>query len=121
MKQSRASSRHLSADERTVVADRIVAFLRDRHPAKMPENVEADTGIPAETVSQWEQRGSAPSIAAAFRLFNAYGPEFLVAAMGDSAPDWLRKGAIAAEIEQRQRVLEEGAQRIEELRAMLAK
>lgn len=72
--------------DRTTVAERVVAFLRTRHPHKMAECVAAETGINAGTIRKLEERLSAPSLAVFGRLGCAYGPEFLHAVFGW---DWL--------------------------------
>lgn len=89
MKQSPAKKQQVCAAERTIVASRIIAFLRQRHPVKMPEHVAAAIGVSAETVNQWEQRHSLPSALAISRLTLAYGPAFFAAFLGDLAPAWL--------------------------------
>lgn len=73
---------------RTDVGDRVIAFLRQRHPSKTPDHVAVETGVPAGTIQKWLDRGSAPSVAHYCRLWLAYGPEFLVATAGQ-APAWL--------------------------------
>lgn len=94
-------------------AERCVAFLRQRHPHKTPEAVEAATGgaVPADTVKKWLARASAPGFRACFALIGAYGPDFIAAVM-ERPPDWLcdslraerlrqlsaQQAAIAAEI-----------------------
>ncbi len=73
--------------------ERVVAFLTSLYPTKMPEAVEADTGIPAATVRKWP--GSAPSFTAFVRLVMAYGPELLCACT-DQPPAWLDEAARVA-------------------------
>jgi DNA-binding phage protein len=90
--QSSRVARQESASDRMVVADRIVAFLRHLHPYKTAECVAADTGIRATTVAKWLERGSAPNLAAGFRLIRAYGPEFVCAVM-TNPPEWLDAAA----------------------------
>ncbi len=98
MRQSPSRSRQLPAAERAGAAERIIAFLRDQHPLKTAENVAADTGLSAETVQTWIDRGSAPNVVGMIYLVGAYGPEFLAAAMGDRAPQWLTAAGQDAEL-----------------------
>ncbi|MCE4223433.1 hypothetical protein HCU64_06690 [Methylobacterium sp. C25] len=88
MKQSRVNAPTVVGDERTVVADRTIDFLRRLHPQKTAENVAADTGIAAATVARWMDRGSAPNSAAFLKLLGAYGPELLCATM-DNPASWI--------------------------------
>ncbi|KAA2237705.1 hypothetical protein [Salinarimonas soli] len=92
MGQSHLTSRQLDDAGRTVVAERINAFLRQLYPLKTAEAVAADTGISANTVAKWLERGSAPSTWATFRLIGAYGPEFACAVMANP-PAWLDRAA----------------------------
>lgn len=98
-----------------------MAFLRQRYPVKTAECVAAEIGVSVETVNQWNQRGSLPSAMALFRMFGVYGPEILATAMGDSAPDWLRRDVIEAELERTEREIAARRARHEELRAQLAR
>lgn len=79
----------MSVAERTSAAERVAAYLRRLHPAKTAENVACDTGLNAETIQKWLDRGSMPSAVGLIYLVGAYGPEFLAACMGDRAPAWL--------------------------------
>ena len=88
VRQSSRRASHLTPASQTVVAERIIAFLRQRHPYKTADNVSAETGVPAGTVQKWIDRGSAPSAFAVFRLLGAYGPEF-ASAVYINAPAWL--------------------------------
>lgn len=88
VRQSSRRASHLTPASQTVVAERIIAFLRQRHPYKTADNVSAEAGVPAGTVQKWMDRGSAPSAFAVFRLLGAYGPEF-ASAVFTNAPAWL--------------------------------
>lgn len=90
--KSHLNSAQLGGVERTVVQARTVAFLRRLYPQKTAECVGADTGISANTIAKWLDRGSAPTSWAFCRLICAYGPEFAVAIM-DHAPAWLDRAA----------------------------
>lgn len=100
MEQSRRKATTAVGEDRTVVADRLVSFLRARHPVKTAENVAADTGIAAATVARWLDRGSAPSILQLGKLVGAYDAEVLCAIL-DSPPAWL---VDAARQEERRRI-----------------
>ncbi|GJD92891.1 hypothetical protein [Methylobacterium iners] len=78
--------------ERTTVQERTTAFLRQVYPTKTAENVAADTGISANTIAKWLDRGSAPTSWAFLRLLTAYGPELACAVMTDP-PAWLDRAA----------------------------
>lgn len=88
MRQSSQFSGQLSVAHRTDVADRIVAFLRARYPAKTAENVAADIGGAPGTIQKLIDRGSAPSALLFTRLVCAYGASFLRAAI-ETPPDWV--------------------------------
>ncbi len=79
--------------ERPDVAERVIAFLRNRYPLKTAECVAADLKTKICTAEKWLERVSAPSTWIMLRMVSAYGPEFLAAVMGDSAPQWLRESA----------------------------
>lgn len=85
----------MSENNRTVVADRIVAYLRQLYPTKTAESVAADTLISQGTVQKWLDRGSAPGVIALLALAAAYGPPLLAAAYLHP-PDWLDQAARAA-------------------------
>jgi len=88
----------------TSVAERLVAFLRERHPVKTIDCIAAETGIARTTVAKWFERGGGPSAGAFLALVGAYGPDIICAVM-HSPPDWLvaakreaRREALAREI-----------------------
>lgn len=99
-------------------ADRVVDFLRARHPAKTAEEIEAATGgrVSSATAKKWLSRASAPSFFACLALISAYGPAFLAAVMDDQ-PDWLNAAARA----QRLAGLEAEARRIDAERVGLSR
>ena len=70
------------ASERTTVAERVLAYLRQRYPLKMPEAVAADIGVSVATIRKLEERASAPSLAVFWRMADVYGAAFLYAAFG---------------------------------------
>lgn len=86
--QSHRRASQLAPATQTIVAERVIDFLRRLHPIKTADNVFVETGVPAGTVQKWLDRGSAPSAFAIFRLMAAYGPEFACAVF-TSAPAWL--------------------------------
>lgn len=98
MQQSPANDRQTPADVRSGAAERIIAFLRFRHPVKTADCVAADTGLAPETVQTWIDRCSAPNIVGLIYLVGAYGPDFLAACMGDRAPEWLTAAGQDAEL-----------------------
>lgn len=86
--QPHAASHEIESRGRTSLGERVVAFLRSRHPTKTADNVAADTGVSVNTVKTWLDRASAPNADGYTRLWIAYGPDFL-AAMPDKPPAWL--------------------------------
>ena len=78
--QSRGKLPATAGADRSAIAERILAFLRARHPSKMADCVSAETGVSANTIRALDERGSAPSVAILYRLSAAYGPDFLAAA-----------------------------------------
>lgn len=102
---SNKSSTSVASRER--LAERVIAFLRRRHPVKMPEAVAAETGISAHTIRKMEERASAPSLAVFIALGSAYGPEFLHAVSGWRWLDAESRAEKLAAIEARRARLEE--------------
>jgi hypothetical protein len=80
-------------------AERVVLFLRARHPAKTAEEVEAATfgRVSSATAKKWLAGVSNPSFFGCIALISAYGPEFLAAVM-DDAPAWLSEAARAEKL-----------------------
>lgn len=101
--QSGARAGQHGAAERTVVQERLSAFLIGLYPTKTTDTVAADTGISANTVSKWLDRGSAPSAWAMLRLLDAYGAEFALAVM-TKPPAWV---CAAAREQKRQRLADQ--------------
>lgn len=104
-------SRQTDSAARTNVGERVIAFLRQRHPIKTADNVAADSGVPAGTVQKWLDRGSAPSVVHFARLVSAYGPDVAALAFA-SPPAWLdhaqrteRAAILRAEIAAREAML----------------
>jgi hypothetical protein len=91
MRQSALSARRLPAVNRIVVAERINAFLRKRHPQKTAEHVSAETSIPAGTVAKWLERGSSPGAVGILLMVMAFGPEFLAEAYAEKTPEWVKE------------------------------
>jgi DNA-binding XRE family transcriptional regulator len=101
-----------SVASRERLAERVIAFLRRKHPHKMPDAVAAETGVSAHTIRKMEERASAPSLAVFLALGHAYGPEFLHAVSGWR---WLDAESRAEKLNQ----IEARKQRLEdELRAL---
>jgi len=80
MRTSGLKNRLDGARDATIVADRINAFLRRRHPYMTAKQVASDTGIAPATISKWLERNSAPSCMHMGRLYFAYGIDFFAAA-----------------------------------------
>jgi hypothetical protein len=91
MRQSAVNGRRLPATNRAVVADRINALLRRRHPKKTAEHVSAETSIPAGTVAKWLERGSSPGAVGTLLMILAYGPEFLAEVYAEQTPEWVKE------------------------------
>lgn len=91
MRQSAANGRRLPATNRAVVAERINAFLRRRHPQKTAEHVSAETSIPAGTVAKWLERGSTPGAVGTLLMILAFGPEFLAEVYAEKTPEWVKE------------------------------
>lgn len=107
---SQKPSTHVASRER--LAERVIAFLRRKHPQKMPEAVAAETGVSAHTIRKMEERLSAPSAAVFVALGDAYGAEFLHAVTGWRWLDGAHRAEKLAALEARRARLEE------ELRAL---
>lgn len=106
MKKYSGNGRTGSEERANEFRDRLVTFLRRRHPHKTAAAVAADTGIEAATVRKWLETGNiVPSGGAVFRLILAYGPEFLCA-VTPTAPAWLQRAAKTEEQERAKRVIE---------------
>jgi transcriptional regulator with XRE-family HTH domain len=89
----------------------LVAFLRNEHPTKTAESVEAHCGISAATVRKWMSGETNPNGTALAILLLAYGPEAFASCVKCS-PDWLACAVrqevvrkLNSEIEDRQRKL----------------
>lgn len=87
--QTHPASHEIESRERQSLGERVVTFLRARHPMKTADNVAADTGIPVNTVKTWLNRASAPDGDGYTKLWVAYGLDFL-AALPDVQPPWLQ-------------------------------
>ena len=113
MGKSRVSSPAVVGSERTDVAERVVEFLRRRHPVKPAECIASSVCISVSTAQKWIERSSAPSSWMLVKMIHHYGPEFLAAVMGELAPEWLnesahteRRARIAANIQKLQAELD---------------
>lgn len=89
--QARPIADALESRRGPTVGERVVAFLRQRYPAKTALNVSADTRgrIPVATIKTWLQRGSAPDADGYTDLWIAYGPDFLAVLAEGRTPEWL--------------------------------
>lgn len=97
VRQSHANIRQLSGLDQTVVAERVVAFLKRKHPDNTAKVVARQTDISRDTVAKWIERGSAPNAEGMARLICVYRTDFLIAVLG-GADQWL---AVAAWHERR--------------------
>lgn len=91
MRQSALKRTTLVAVNRAVVAERINAFLKRKHPQKTAEHVSAETSIPAGTVAKWLERGSAPGVVGTLLMILAFGPEFLAEVYAEKTPEWVKE------------------------------
>ena len=95
--------------------DRIITHLREVHPRKPADFVAAEIGISVNTVRKWFSGESTPSAPAVFALINAYGPEFIAAAVPD-APSWLRSAVRTEQLEALKAQADAIKRRMEQLR-----
>ena len=100
-----------SATKAKDLGDRVVSFLRLRHPQKTAANVAANSHLTEARVKAWLESRSVPDGTAMLRLIAAYGPDFLNAVMQERI-GWLddavmaeRENALRTEIEERQQQL----------------
>jgi hypothetical protein len=77
----------------------LVAFLRDQHPSKTAESVEAHCGVPACTVRKWLAGETTPGGFALASILLAYGPEAFAFCV-KCAPSWL-SAAVRADMADR--------------------
>ena len=89
MHQQSRPSRQMSAGERTDVAERVVAYLRQQHPFDTAKHVATRTGHKVETVQKLLDRCSMPSGVFLLDLMLAYEADFLAEIMADAAPEWV--------------------------------
>lgn len=113
MRQSRVKSPTV-VGARSEISDRIVAFLRARHPAKWADAAAAELRVSRSTLAKLEERGSAPSLALFGRMGAVYGPDFIASVF--PAWSWLTPIGRA---ERQARLESEIAERLEELSALL--
>jgi len=94
----------------------IADFLRARHPSKTAQTAAAKIGVDAARVAKWLEGSSAPNAIALVAMFNAYGPTFLAAVMGEHAPRWLIEAARAERIAEHEAERARVDQQLNELR-----
>ena len=114
MRQSRAKHPTTVGKQRSDISERVVAFLRHRHPAKWADSAAAELNVSRSTLSKLEERGSAPSLALFGRMGAVYGPEFIAYVF----PAWSWLSPIGR-AERQERLESEIAERLEELSALL--
>lgn len=93
----------------------LVAFLRQEHPTKTAESVEALCGIPAPTVRKWLSGETTPSGAAPATLLLAYGPEAFASCV-KCAPRWLHAAVREEMTEKLESEIAERERRLADLR-----
>lgn len=102
----------------TSLANSIVDFLRRRHPAKTPESVAAETGLPPGTVKNWLRGLSGPSADALVTLIDRYQVE-LLAALPLAQRGWAEILARAARLEVLEAEISRAEASLKALRAVL--
>lgn len=110
--QNRFTTHHSGDD--SSLGERITAFLRREHPNKTADAVEAETGIPRNTVAGWLRIGSPPSGEAMAALIGAYGLRLLAVMLPDAR--WLDDAFQAERLAQLQADHERIGREIEALR-----
>lgn len=110
MRQTGAAARQFDRVTVNFVAERVIGFLRDRHPTNTAKMVARDTAgaLPVRTIDKWLERVSSPNARAYTVLWLTYGPEFL-AALSPTKLGWLDanvRAARAAEIDRQIAALE---------------
>ena len=91
-RQSHVNIGQLSGLNQACVAERVVAFLKQRHPLGTAKCVAREIAVPRDTVAKWIERGSAPNAEALLRLIQVYKTDLLIALLGGAEP-WLAMAA----------------------------
>ncbi|MGX9981957.1 hypothetical protein [Methylobacterium fujisawaense] len=115
LRQSHGNIGQLSGLDQTIVAERVVTFLRRRHPHSTAKHVARDLDISRETVAKWIERGSAPNAEGILKLIAVYKTDLLITLLG-GAEQWL---AVAAWHERRARFEAEQAAFVAEMGPLL--
>ena len=108
----RSVSRKIWSDR--INLEGLARFLRARHPIKTAANVEAETGIPSDSVRKWLNGQAQPNGAAVIAMVCAYGPELLHATVR-GAPDWLSATVRERAMRELEAKIAEQQARLEEL------
>ena len=74
------SVRKVSSADTKALGERIVGFLRQKHPMKTAANVSADIGLPSSTIAKWLEGAASPGGYAVFKLIDFYGGDLIAAA-----------------------------------------
>ena len=107
MAQSRGNVPSNEVCSPSIVGERVCAFLRGQHPQKTAARVTADVAawrVSFDTVRNMLERETAPGAVLWLALIDAYGPNFLAAALPkrlgwlDDAAQAQERAAIRAEI-----------------------
>lgn len=85
-------NRHLSHERDDALTERVLGFLKQRHPYNTALCVAHETRLHRPTVSKWFERQSPPSTKAFARLIVVYGADFLAAVFGNELP-WVTAAA----------------------------
>lgn len=80
--------RKISQVDGRTLAEHVCTFLREQHPVKTAQCVEAETGISAHTVRKWLDQGNAPSGPAYDALVRRYGASFLCSVHPETRDAW---------------------------------
>ncbi|KAB1068878.1 hypothetical protein [Methylobacterium planeticum] len=88
MRKTGQAHRKITQVDGRTLAERVAGFLREQHPLKTAQCVEAETGVSAHTVRKWLEQGNAPSGPAYDALVNRYGAPFLCRVHPDRSDAW---------------------------------
>ncbi|QGY01497.1 hypothetical protein MMSR116_05955 [Methylobacterium mesophilicum SR1.6/6] len=115
VRQSRPNIGQLSGIDHEIIAARVAAFLKHRHPHNTAKYVAREIDVPRDTVAKWIERGSAPNAEGILKLIAVYKTDLLIALLG-GAEQWL---AVAAWHERRARFEAEQAAFLAEMGPLL--
>jgi hypothetical protein len=99
--------------ERTEIAGRIIAYLRELYPTKTAEHVASDLNTSVSAVEKWLSRDSAPCLPLFGKMALIYGPEFVSRAFPTLT--WLDPVVRAGKAEKLKAQIAADQRRLEEL------